>query len=110
MQFGKAVKSIIDFMNQQKGPINLLIEAPLSVTFVDENTTNNSNPVGRSFEKCDNLTRYWYSGAGCTTMVAAMYLIHEIQLKVESGVEIRLFEGFVTYKRTKKQIKSFKRR
>jgi len=34
-------------------------------------------------------------------MVAAMYLIHEIQLKVESGVEIRLFEGFVTYKRTK---------
>jgi len=37
-------------MNQQKGPINLLIEAPLSVTFVDENTTNNSNPVGRSLK------------------------------------------------------------
>jgi hypothetical protein len=69
-----------------------VIEAPLSVCF-----DSKGNPKGRSIEKEQNRTRYWYVGAGCVVMVAALYLIRDIQ--VTSGdTLVRLFEGFVSYK------------
>ena len=41
--------------------------------------------------------RYWYLGLGCAVMVAAMYLIRDIDSAKPSG-RIRLFEGFVSHK------------
>jgi myosin-crossreactive antigen len=67
-----------------------VIEAPLSVCF-----DSKGNPKGRSIEKKDGKTRYWYCGLGCAVMVAAMHLIRDIH---EAGCAARLFEGFVSFK------------
>lgn len=98
MQFGEAVTQICRFTSVAEGPVNLLIEAPLSVAF-----DVRGNPKGRSIEKqSDGSTRYWYVGLGCGVMTAAMYLIMAV-LKSESRVEVRLFEGFVSFKRAGKK-------
>lgn len=74
------------------GPLNLLLEAPLSVAF-----TKDGNPTGRSMEKRPEGTRFWYLGLGCAVLVAATYLLKAIA-SAEVRREIRLFEGFVSFK------------
>jgi hypothetical protein len=93
-QFNKAVSDIISFIENQKSPSNLVIEAPLSVSF-----DKNGNPKGRKPEKQNGKTRYWYVGLGCSVMIAATYFLKEIS-KIEAKKEIRLFEGFVSFKST----------
>lgn len=73
-------------------PLNLLIEAPLSVAF---NTTG--NPTGRSVERRQDQTRYWYVGPGCSVLVAATYLLRSIH-DARPDRDIRLFEGLVSFK------------
>lgn len=74
-------------------PLNVVIEAPLSVAF-----SQAGNPVGRAFELRDGKSRYWYVGLGCSVLVSAAYLMRAL---VDSGPQrqIRLFEGFVTFKK-----------
>lgn len=69
----------------------MLIEAPLSVAF-----TAMGNPTGRSLEKRASGTRYWYVGLGCGVMVAALYFLSG--LRDELRREVRLFEGFASFK------------
>ena len=73
-------------------PLNLLLEAPLSATF-----NRNGNPTGRSFEKQDGSTRYWYLQGGAVVMIAAGHLLRAL---VGCGIQrdVRLFEGFVSFK------------
>jgi hypothetical protein len=89
--FHEAENEIVEEIEKSTGTVNLVIEAPLSVAF-----NQNGNPTGRAFEKRDTKTRYWYTGPGCTTMVAAMYLIRKI-VDLKPKAEIRLFEGFVSF-------------
>lgn len=74
------------------GPLNLLLEAPLSVAF-----TKDGNPTGRSMEKRLEGTRFWYVGLGCAVLTAATYLLRAVA-SAEVRREIRLFEGFVSFK------------
>jgi hypothetical protein len=92
LKFNAAVERICNFTSKSKDHINLLIEAPLSVAF-----DKNGNPTGRAVEKQAKKTRYWYFGPGCTVMVAALYLVRAI-IETPSTAEIRLFEGFVSFK------------
>jgi hypothetical protein len=73
-------------------PLSLVLEAPLSAAF-----TSNGNPAGRAMEKGEAGHRYWYAGLGCQVTVAAAYLVRAM---LESGVarDVRLFEGFVSFK------------
>ena len=71
--FNEAKGDIKSEILKSKLPVNLVIEAPLSVCF-----DKNGNPKGRKIEHQDGKVRYWYSGLGCAVMVAAIYLIHEI--------------------------------
>ena len=73
-------------------PLNLLLEAPLSVVF-DEH----GNPTGRSFERRGRGTRYWYSGPAPALIIATGHLLRSL---VDSGVQrdVRLFEGFLSFK------------
>jgi hypothetical protein len=80
-----------DVASEPRGALNLLIEAPLSVAF-----TAAGNPTGRSFERQPSGTRYWYVGLGCSVCIAALYFLHGI--RHQSRREIRLFEGFASFK------------
>lgn len=90
--FDEASALICEYLSIQQKETNLVIEAPLSVSFDIK-----GNPKGRKPENHNGKTRYWYSGLGCTVMVAAFYLLKAI---VDSSppAEIRLFEGFVSFK------------
>jgi hypothetical protein len=91
--FGR-LKSMVGELALTAGPpLNLVIEAPLSVAFNQQ-----GNPTGRSIEKRRNeRPRYWYIAPGVSVLVAATYLMRHV---VDSGPkrEIRLFEGFVSFK------------
>lgn len=73
-------------------PMHLVLEAPLSAAF-----GANGNPVGRSVEKREGQSRYWYVGLGCSVLVAATYLLRSIH-DLSPVREIRLFEGLVSFK------------
>jgi hypothetical protein len=92
VQFGEAKKRIVSLAKAARGPVNLVIEAPLSVCF-----NAAGNPKGRSIEKEGSKTRYWYYGVGCAVMVAATYLVANIWNN-DLHSPVRLFEGFVSYK------------
>jgi hypothetical protein len=91
-QFGAARREMVSLAKATHSPLNLVIEAPLSVCF-----SAAGNPKGRSIEKEGSKTRYWYNGLGCTVMVAAMYLIRDTRM-AHLAFPVRLFEGFVSYK------------
>ncbi|MEJ1382414.1 MAG: hypothetical protein RPT95_15840 [Candidatus Sedimenticola sp. (ex Thyasira tokunagai)] len=92
LKFNDAKERICEFITKSRGPVNLLIEAPLSVAF-----DLKGNPKGRAVEKQGSKTRYWYVGLGCTVTTAALYLMKAIS-EIQSDIEVRLFEGFVSFK------------
>lgn len=99
---GEGVAKVLSFSGLQaelavicstgSAPLNLLLEAPLSVAFAA-----NGNPVGRSIELRSGQARYWYTGLGCCVLVAATYLLRSLHDRPLSR-EIRLFEGLVSFK------------
>lgn len=90
--FATACERVARQASKAAGPLNLLLEAPLSVAF-----TKDGNPTGRSVEKREGKTRYWHVGLGCVVLVAATYLVRAVAA-VGSKREVRLFEGFVSFK------------
>ena len=83
---------IADESKKSSPPLNLLIEAPLSVAF-----NAYRNPTGRKIEKRGGNTRYWYVGAGAVTLLATTYLLRRLH-DMKPAREIRLFEGFASFK------------
>lgn len=71
--FSDLVRDLTIVTAKEKGPLNLLLEAPLSVAF-----QANGNPTGRSIERNGSKTRYWYVGLGCSVIVSATYLLRTI--------------------------------
>jgi len=91
LTFNEAINEVIRVANRVP-LLNLLVEAPLSVTF-----DKSGNPKSRSMEKEGGKNRLWYVGPGCAVLVAGMYLIKELYDSHPSS-DVRLFEGFVSYK------------
>lgn len=79
----------------------LIIEAPLSACF-----GSNGNPSPRApFEsrryKGKKTTRYWYSGAGAATMLAAIFFLRKLDhtlSELDHHGKIHVFEGFLSFK------------
>lgn len=90
--FNDLRQQLIELSTQKSGPLNLVLEAPLSVAF-----TESGNPAGRSLEKLGKEHRYWYAGLGCQVTIAAAYLLRGIFEK-DDRREIRIFEAFVSFK------------
>jgi len=90
--FAGLIAVLKSMLAEEDGPLNLVLEAPLSVAF-----SKDGNPVGRAIEKRGGQTRYWYVGLGCSVLTSAMYFLKELA-ESPSAREIRLFEGFVSFK------------
>ena len=73
-------------------PLNLMIEAPLSVTF-----NKSGNPTGRACDYKDGEHRLWYTQSAPQMFLAAGYLL---QALVACGIQrdVRLYEGFASFK------------
>lgn len=94
--FGDLTRRAVALVEQAGPPLHLVIEAPLSAAFAGD-----GSPVGRTCEKKDGKTRYWYVGLGCSVLVAGLYLLRAIS-KAARKREVRVFEGLVSFKeRTK---------
>ena len=97
VEFGQLVKRVIkEAQKSDSGPLNLLLEAPLSVAF-----NNRGNPTRRRCDtNNDGKHRPWYVNAGATTLTAAYHLLWNL---CDSPIqrEVRLFEGFVSFKEPK---------
>lgn len=92
LSFGEVREQLVERIRICKGCTNLVVEAPLSVCF-----DIHGNPKGRKIERCNAQTRYWYVGAGCTVMTAALYLLRAVY-DAKLKADLRLFEGFVSFK------------
>ena len=92
VSFSQLKARMLEIVASDERPLNLLIEAPLSVAF-----NEHGNPTGRGIEKRKNKTRYWYVGLGCSVLVAATYLLRALQ-DANPRREIRLFEGLASFK------------
>ena len=97
LTFGSLVQRTLDVVRSASRPVNLLLEAPLSVAF-----NKDGNPTGRRIEKRGSQVRYWYVGPASVVLIAATYLLrqlHESAHKEPGGIApIRLFEGFASFK------------
>lgn len=92
VSFSQLKARLLEVVASDDRPLNLLIEAPLSVAF-----NEHGNPTGRTVEKRENRTRYWYVGLGCSVLVAATYLLRALH-DANPRREIRLFEGLASFK------------
>lgn len=91
LTFSDAINEVVGISNRLS-LLNLVIEAPLSVAF-----DKSGNPKGRSMEKEGGKNRLWYVSPGCAVLVAVMYLMRKLYDSHPSG-DVKLFEGFVSYK------------
>lgn len=73
-------------------PLNLVLEAPLSVAF-----NARGNPTGRSVERRGHVTRYWYVGLGAAVLLAATYVLRYL-VDLDLDRPIRLVEGLASFK------------
>lgn len=92
VSFSQLKTEMLEIVAADGKPLNLLIEAPLSVAF-----NESGNPTGRLVERRENQTRYWYVGLGCSVLVAATYLLRALH-DVRPKRDIRLFEGLASFK------------
>lgn len=92
VRYGDLVSRIAREMEKSLSPLNLLIEAPLSVAF-----NADGNPTGRKIEKRGTQHRYWYEPAGAAVLLATMHLLRRLH-DMRPSREIRLFEGFASFK------------
>ncbi len=97
VRFSDLAPCIARELESDTAPLNLLIEAPLSVAF-----NAGGNPTGRSIERKNGKTRYWYMQGGAVTLLATMHLVRDLY-EIRPSREVRLFEGFASFKHKEKR-------
>jgi hypothetical protein len=92
LTFAETQPKLLEWLQDRRRISNLVIEAPLSVSF-----DVRGNPRGRRIEQSGDQNRYWYTGAGCTVMAAALYMVRALY-DARPSANLCLFEGFVSFK------------
>ena len=103
LRFGECVDQVFQLLKRQSKAV-LIIEAPLPGLF-----SANGNPLERGdFEKRQpggKTDRYWYSGPGAATCLAAVFFLRKLYSKLREEKsddtdtkEIVLYEGFESFK------------
>ena len=99
---------------EKPGAINLMIEAPLSMAFTKRSASGDrlrgarqGNPIARIPDRLEGTDtngraqvhqRLWYTQPASGLMIASIRLIQELATALD-GWDIRLFEGFVSFKK-----------
>jgi hypothetical protein len=78
----------------RSSPLNLMLEAPLSIAF-----DASGNPAARSFERRKAQSRAWYLQGGVVTLFSAALML--IRLAERSQVPIALYEAIISFKTSK---------
>jgi hypothetical protein len=91
LTFGDLKSRLVAIGCVKSVPLNLVLEAPLSVSFGPD------GPAGRSIERRNGQSRYWYVGLGCAVLVSVTYLLRAL-FEAPLTRDVRLFEGFVSFK------------
>lgn len=98
LSFSDCVEKVASLLKEQD-KANLVLEAPLSGFFDAA-----GNPTGRtSFEKKGSQTRYWYTGPGATTCLAAIHFLRALVERckgtdADTKLTVYLYEGFLSFK------------
>ncbi|WP_159309318.1 hypothetical protein [Spiribacter roseus] len=116
--FGMLCPAILGWLNAHQssgktGVLNLMLEAPLSMAFAKRSTPGDEpqrviqgNPIARVPDEIEvtesnamvgKQQRPWHAQPASGLMIASMRLIQELSTALEDW-EIRLFEGFVSFK------------
>ena len=94
INFGKLVALAIEKVERRgQPPLNLLIEAPLSIALRTDN--------GAALRLCDTWEgkkRFWHYQAGATTLLAAQMFLRALYECQTRQRKVRLFEGHVSFK------------
>ena len=85
------IADIKKYVNAASFPMNLMLEAPLSVAF-----DVSGNPAPRAFEKTDKGARYWYVPMGTNVAMSALFLLAD--LRRELKMKVRIYEAIVSFK------------
>ena len=93
MKFGSLLDFVVkEVQTPDQPPLNLLLEAPLSVTF-----DKHGNPARRSTDKEGDKYRDWWVNAAPAMIVATGHLLRRVKCS-DIQREVRLFEGFASFK------------
>jgi hypothetical protein len=90
--YGALVDRVVALAGREGPPLHAVVEAPLSAAFDEA-----GNPCGRALERRGTQQRYWYCGPAPITLAAALFLLQAV-VRAPPRRELRLFEGFVTFK------------
>lgn len=88
-----AVAAIMRLVERAENPINIMIEAPLSIAFASD-----GNPTLRAFERQGESKRYWYMQGGLVTLFAASILLHQLAMLPQ---KVFLYEAIISFKRSR---------
>ena len=89
--WAQCVREIITFVENRNEPLNLMLEAPLSVAF-----DITGNPAPRAFEKTDKGARYWYVPMGTNVAMSALFLLGKLKSNLKA--KVNLYESIVSFK------------
>lgn len=100
LQFAACADKTATLFDKAETTATLIVEAPLSARFGPE-----GNPLYRgdferqaATESRRASTRYWYSGPGAATCLAALFFLRRLRSKINARREVVLYEGFLTFK------------
>ena len=94
VNFGKLVALAIEKVgSRSQPPLNLLIEAPLSVALRQDH-----GPAHRVCNTWEGENRFWHYNAGATALLAAQMFLRTLYKCLTRRRAVRFFEGHVSYK------------
>jgi hypothetical protein len=107
LQFGACIHKACDLMKAHKAAA-LILEAPLSGLFSAAGNPIERGAFERQATKEGRKVRYWYSGPGAATCLAAIFFCRELMKRLQAvsdsdrEITVVLFEGFVSFKKKPK--------
>jgi hypothetical protein len=97
--FGAAINHVAQVMSASNEAV-LFLEAPLSACFAADGNPCHREPFESQVIRGKRATRYWYMGAGATTMLEAIFFLRHLDRQLSELVNFRTKWGVFSTVRT----------